>query len=183
MGEEIDNIIRGQAWISNDKLLQDQIIEMNGVLTENTVVLISNIWDNLFDNGDLNYPVKSNKKGYFYWEVKVTPVDNDNVGQINEKMFIECPKPREDQFDRLKEVQIGVEDGDDEINGNWAKYWKRRFDTTMENAEKKMTIQRKEVVFGGSNYIDPEGELKTIEEKHVQTDHELGSIANLLMMF
>ena len=177
---EDNNVIKGQAWISNDKLLQDQIIEINGVLTENTVVLIPDIWDNLFNNGDSNYSVKSNKKGYFYWEVEVTPIDNDNIGQLNEKMFIECPKPREDQFDRLNEVQ--VEEGED-VSENWAKYWKKRFDITMENAENKMTIQRKEVVFGGSNYIDPEGNLKTIEEQHVQVDHELGSIANLLMMF
>lgn len=180
MSDNSSNVIKGQAWISDNKLLQDQIIEINGVLTENTVVLISDIWDNLFNNGDSEYVVKSNKKGYFYWEIPVTPIDNDNVGQLNEKMFIECPKPREDQFERLNEVQ--VDEGED-VSEVWAKYWKKRFDTTMENAEKKMTIQRKEVVFGGSNYIDPDGNLKTIDEQHVQVDHELGSIANLLMMF
>jgi hypothetical protein len=180
MSDNSSNVIKGQAWISDNKLLQDQIIEINGVLTENTVVLISDIWDNLFNNGDSEYVVKSNKKGYFYWEIPVTPIDNDNVGQLNEKMFIECPKPREDQFERLSEVQ--VDEGED-VSEVWAKYWKKRFDTTMENAEKKMTIQRKEVVFGGSNYIDPDGNLKTIDEQHVQVDHELGSIANLLMMF
>lgn len=175
-----DNVIKGQAWVSGNELLQDQIVFLNGIPTENTVVLISDIWDNLFKNGDNNYVVKSNKKGYFYWEVPVTPIDNDNIGQLNEKMLIECPKPREDQFDRLNEVQ--VEEGED-VSEVWAKYWKKRFDTTLKNAEEKMTIQRKEVIFGGSNYIDPNGEPKTIEEKHVQTDHELGSIANLLMMF
>ena len=180
MSDTINIINRGQAWISNDKLLQDQIIEINGVLTESTVVLISDIWENLFNNGGQGYDVKSNKKGYFYWEVEVTPVENDNVGQLNEKMFIECPKPREDQFEKLSKVK--VEEGED-VSDNWAKYWKKRFDTTLENAEKKMTIQRKEVVFGGSNYIDPDGNLKTIEEQHIQVDHELGSIANLLMMF
>ena len=122
---ENNDIIKGQAWISGDKLLQDQIVFLNDIPTENTVVLISNIWDNLFENGDNNYIVKSNKKGYFYWEVPVTPIDNDNVGQLNEKMLIECPKPREDQFDRLNEVQI--EEGED-VSGIWAKYWKKRFD-------------------------------------------------------
>ena len=175
-----NNVIKGQAWISGNKLLQDQIIDINGVLTENTVVLIPDIWENLFKGGGNGFDVKSNKKGYFYWEVEVTPVDNDNIGLLNEKMFIECPSPREDQFDKLNEVQVS--EGED-VSENWAKYWKKRFDTTMENAEKKMTIQRKEVVFPGSSYIDPNGELKEIEEQHVQVDHELGSIANLLMMF
>jgi hypothetical protein len=163
--------IKGQAWVSGNKLLQDQIIIYEGgKSSENTVILIPDIWTNLMEGDDTDYPVKEgNRKGYFYWEVEMNSIDDDSEVV---KVFIECPKPRTEDFENLENC-----------NTEWAKYWNERYNVAMENAEKKMTIQRKEIVFPGTNYIDPEGNLQEIEEKAVQVDHELGSIANLLMMF
>ena len=173
------NVIKGQAWIKGDKLLQDQIVFLNNIPTENIVVLISNIWDNLLKGPKEGEPTaKTNGKGYFYWELEINSIDNESELV---KFLVECPKPREEDFIESSEEASNLATYKD--SSEWANYWYERYKTAMENAEKKMTIQRKEVVFGGSNYIDPNGEPQTIEEKHVQTDHVLGSIANLLMMF
>ena len=114
--------IYGQAWVAGDKLLQDQtVIYPEGKYTENTVVLIENIWDNLFTHGGSEVDgtqYKTNKKGYFYWPVKCTPLYSD---EETVTVFIECPKPREEQFERLEEVEI--QDGED-VKEDWAKYWK-----------------------------------------------------------
>jgi len=174
-----NRIIKGQAWVSGDKLLQDQIVFLNNIPTENTVILIPNIWKNLMEGPEGEEPeAKTNGKGYFYWKLKMNSIDNDS--EVVD-LLIECPKPRVENFENSEECIKELERNAN--SSEWAKYWYDRFVTAMENAEKKMTIQRKEVIFGGSSYIDPNGEPKTIEEKHVQTDHELGSIANLLMMF
>lgn len=181
----MDNIsettILGQAWISGNKLLQDQtVMYPGGRYTENTVVLIDDIWDNLFNHGgreEDGTQYKTNGKGYFYWPIKCTPLYSDNE---TVEVFIECPKPKEAQFEQLEEVNI--QEGED-VNQEWAKYWKNRYDTTMENAKKKLTIQRKEIVLPGTKWIDQEGNPQETEEQVIQTDHELGSIANLLMMF
>ena len=43
-----DKIIKGQAWISGNSLVQDQILLTdNGKSSENTVTLIDDIWDDL----------------------------------------------------------------------------------------------------------------------------------------
>lgn len=177
-----EKIILGQAWIFENKLMQDQtVIYPGGKYTENTVVLIDDIWDNLFNHGgseDDGTQYKTNGKGYFYWPIKCTPLYSDDE---TVEVFIECPKPREDeQIERLGEVEI--QEGEDTTQ-EWAKYWKKRLDTTMENVRKNLTIQRKEIILPGTKWIDPEGNVQETEEKVIQTDHELGSIANLLMMF
>lgn len=171
--------IKGQAWVSGNELLQDQIVFLNNIPTENTVVLIPNIWENLMKGGAEGEPkAETNGKGYFYWKLEINSIDDDSEMV---SFFVECPKPRVEDFENSEECIKALEENS--TKSEWAKYWYERYNTAMENGKEKMTIQRKEVVFGGSSYVDPNGELKTIEEKHVQTDHELGSIANLLMMF
>jgi len=166
MAEELDyKLIKGQAWVSNGKLMQDQIaIFPGGKSTSNVVVLIDDIWADLLSTGTY----KTNGKGYFYWEVEQTSIDDDNV---NVTVYIECPKPREEDFANLSTA-----------SGEWAEYWLNRYNTAMENAEKYLTIQKKELVFPGSRYLNQYGETVTIEDSK-ETNNELGSIANLLSMF
>ena len=62
--------IKGQAWISPEgQLLQDQVLILeNGATCNNTVALIADIWEDLLSK---NSTVKSNGKGYFYWDLRL----------------------------------------------------------------------------------------------------------------
>lgn len=166
MAEEVDyKLIKGQAWVSNGKLVQDQIaIFPGGKSTSNVVVLIEDIWADLLTTGTY----KTNGKGYFYWEVETTNIGDDDLEEI---VFIECPRPRDEDFEKLESA-----------TGEWAEYWSKRYKTALENAEKYLAIQKKEIVFPGTNYLNQYGEMIQIDEKK-ETTNELGSIANLLSMF
>lgn len=162
-------LIKGQVWISGDSLLQDQILILpNGTSSTNTVPLINNIWEDLLSEGG---QYKTNKKGYFYWEAKMTDVENNDVEVT---VMIECPRPKDGLFEEPYDPEKG--------KGEWAKYWLTKYKTTAENALEKMTIQKKEIVFPGTEYINQYGELVKVEEKRVTNDN-LGDISNLLSMF
>ena len=166
----MDNkIIKGQAWVSGDSLLQDQILVLpGGKHSVNTVPLIENIWEDLRSE---NGTYKSNKKGYFYWECKMTDSENDDV-EI--PILVECPRPKDGLFEEPYDPSMA--------KGEWERYWLTKFKTTQDNALEKMTIQKKEIVFPGTEYINQYGELVKVEEKRV-TNNDLGDISNLLSMF
>lgn len=179
--DEDSKVIKGQAWVIDNQLVQDQIVMYpGGRSTSNIVVLIPDIWKDLqapmlnAGNGEdpMSMPgdgkYRTNKKGYFYWEVEMTDIGDDD---LTVKVFIECPKPREEDYDKLGEY-----------SGEWAEYWAERYNTALKNAEDKMVIQKKEVVFPGSQYLDQNGDWVEVKEKR-ETNYELGSIANLLSMF
>jgi hypothetical protein len=57
-------IIKGQAWISGNSLVQDQIMIIPGVdSVSNVVCLIEDIWEDLSSSSG---QYKTNGKGYFY---------------------------------------------------------------------------------------------------------------------
>ena len=125
------NVIKGQAWIKGDKLLQDQIVFLNNIPTENIVVLISNIWDNLLKGPKEGEPTaKTNGKGYFYWELEINSIDNESELV---KFLVECPKPREEDFIESSEEASNLATYKD--SSEWANYWYERYKTAMENAD------------------------------------------------
>ena len=162
--------IKGQAWIQGNSLVQDQIlITTGGQTSENVIVLIENIWDDLkSDSGTY----KTNDKGYFYWEYEMTDSEDDDVTVT---VKIECPKPKEGLFTEPYDP--------DSYNGKYAKYWVEKFKTAAENYEYKAAIQKKEIVFPGTEYVNPnDGSLVTVKEMKVKNT-DIGDITNLLNLF
>lgn len=166
-------LIKGQAWIYNDvkadgtiksSLVQDQIMVVPGVDSfSNTVCLIDDIWADLTSTSG---QYKTNNKGYFYWEYKQTLVDNPDVEVT---VNFECPKPKE-----------GLLTGLSADKGDYVKYWLGKFKTAEDNYEEKIAIQKKEIKFPKSEYLDWEtGQYKEVEESTVLND-DLGTIENLL---
>ena len=60
-------LIKGQAWIQGDSLVQEQLLLIPGCpVSENIVSLIDNIWDNLTaDAGSSVYGYKQMEKSIF----------------------------------------------------------------------------------------------------------------------
>jgi hypothetical protein len=164
-------LIKGQAWISGNSLVQDQIMVVPGVDSfSNTICLIQDIWADLTSSSG---QYKTNSKGdYFYWEVKQTTVDNPDV-EIT--VNFECPRPKEGLFEPPYDP--------DSVQGDYAKYWVSKFKATEENFNDKATIQKKEVIFPETEYMSfTDGEFKHVEEKEVK-NNDLGPIDNLLNMY
>jgi hypothetical protein len=171
-------IIKCQAWVSGNSLVQDQIlITSDGKSSENTVVLIQNIWNDL-TTLDNSHEYKTNKKGYFYWEVDMTSMEDDD---ITVKVNIECPKP-DVNIDPFRNPEPSDQWTPSEISENYAKYWITKLDKIMKDAENEYAIQRKEVVFGGVTYQDQQGNDVVLPD-YTFTNSDLGDITNLLSMF
>ena len=165
-----DKIIKGQAWVSGYSLVQDQILlTENGKSSENTVVLIANIWDDLTKASGNEY--KTNNKGYFFWEVEMTSMENDD---IIVKVNIECPKPKQGLFQEPYDP--------DSVDSSYAKYWVGKMKTAQENYENEYAIQRKEVVFDGCTYLDQEGQEVELPD-YTFNNSDIGDITNLLSLF
>lgn len=172
-----DKIIKGQAWISGVSLVQDQILITTKGTSENTVVLVPNIWTDLTTFSD-SHEYKTNKNGYFFWEVEMTSMeDDDTIVKIN----IECPKP-DVNIDPFRNPEPDNGWSSSEIAENYAKYWVAKLSKIMENAENEYAIQRKEVVFEGMTYQDQEGQdVELSDYTFINTD--IGDITNLLSLF
>ena len=164
--------IKGQAWIMGNKLLQDQtLILSNGETSNNTVALVEDIWKDLTsDSGTYKY----NGKSYFYWTYKMTSMEDDNT---EVEVMIECPRPKDGLWgDGPFDKELATAKGD------WAKYWLKKFKTAYDNAVNSQTIQPKEILFPGTQYVTSTGDLKEVEETRIQRD-DLGDIENLLSGF
>lgn len=163
-------IIKGQAWISGDSLVQDQIlITSDGKSSENTIVLIADIWSDLTAASGNQY--KTNNKGYFYWETEMTSLeDDDAMVTIN----VECPKPKPGLFQEPYDPES--------VDSSYAKYWVQKMKTAQENYENEYAIQRKEVVFKGTTYTGQDGEIVEIPD-YTFINSDLGDISNLLSLF
>lgn len=160
--------IKGDVWIQGASLVQEQILVVPGKDSyTNTIILIDDIWKDL--SGEGTY--KTNGKGYFYWEYKMTDTENDDV-EVTLKF--ECPRPKEGLF---KEPY-----NPDDVTGDYAKYWVGKLKTAQNNFENKAAIQKKEIVFPGSNYVNQNGEFIQVEETKV-SNTDLGDITNLLNLF
>ena len=161
-------IVKGQAWIQGDKLVQEQILITPGsVSSTNVVALIENIWEDLIGAG----PYKTNGRGYFYWEYKMTDTEDDNVEMV---VKFECPKPKEGLFQEPYDPS--------KCSGEYSKYWVGRLKTAVDNFELKSTVQRKEVIFPGTTYVDSKGDVVELEDTKF-SNNDLGDITNLLNIF
>lgn len=161
-------IVKGQAWIQGDKLVQEQILITPGsVSLTNVVALIENIWEDLIGTGTY----KTNGRGYFYWEYKMTDTEDDNVEMV---VKFECPKPKEGLFQEPYDPS--------KCSGEYSKYWVGRLKTAVDNFELKSTVQRKEVIFPGTTYVDSKGDVVELEDTKF-SNNDLGDITNLLNIF
>lgn len=161
-------IVKGQAWIQGDKLVQEQILITPGsVSSTNVVALIENIWEDLIGTGTY----KTNGRGYFYWEYKMTDTEDDNVEMV---VKFECPKPKEGLFQEPYDPS--------KCSGEYSKYWVGRLKTAVDNFELKSTVQRKEVIFPGTTYVDSKGDVVELEDTKF-SNNDLGDITNLLNIF
>lgn len=162
-------IIKGQAFIIENALVQEQILLTPGqASTTNIVELIKNIWDDLKTGGTY----KSNKKkNYFYWEYEMTDTENED-SVIKVKM--ECPQPKEGLFEEPYDPET--------VEGDYAKYWVKKLKESTENYEYKAAIQKKEIVFPGTRYVNQEGEVVEVEESRI-SNTDIGDITNLLGLF
>lgn len=203
MADTLD--ILGQAWIyenskwndetkkfepGNLNLIQEKITMKAGKdCGTTTVTLIDNIWDNVFLGGTL--PVKTNGKGYFYWEYKMTDTASDSNDLITIKY--ECPKPTY-EIARLyvgKPTKSGADIKNPATPFTWditkakteyAKYWTNKFIEAENNYNYHAAIQKKEITFAGSICIDKNGNINKVESKTL-VNNDLGDITNLLSMF
>lgn len=159
-------VLKGQAYIMGSTLYQEQILVTPGAVSETqTEVLIEDIWEDLIDGPGTS---KNNGSGYFYWEVEQTDTMDDNITLT---IKFECPRPIYNVYDRLKESTT-----------DYGKYWAEKLKTATENYEYKAAIQKKEIIFPGTSYIDQTGNVVEIEEQRVENT-DLGDITNLLSMF
>lgn len=172
----------GQAYIirrgpdSNGKiiysLVQDVFLVVPGqAVAKNTVELIGNIVEDL-RSADGNY--KWNGKKYFYWEYKMTDTQDDDV-QLTIKY--ECPAPSYFGDNFFKET-----DTEDSVQGDYAKYWFKMYQTAKENFEYKEAIQKKEIIFPSTQYVDSNGNLVNVDEIKI-SNTDIGDITNLLGLF
>lgn len=159
--------VYGQAFISEDALVQDQILLTETSQSENTVVLISNIWDDLKSTTG---KWKTGKNGYFYWEVEMTDME-DTEKKV--KVKISCPKPDPDLFDYNFEVK--------DSDSDWVKFWKGKMKSVESSPYNSVNaLQPKEITLPGTKYINQNGEVVVTEETKVTRDN-LGDIQNLLL--
>ena len=162
-------IIKGQAWIDKDALVQEQIMIIPGrPATTNVVALIPDIWEDLTSSGGT---YKSNGGKYFYWEYEMTDSENDDAVVT---VRYECPRPKPNLFPEPYDPES--------VDGDYAKYWVERMKTASENYEKAYAIQRKEIILKGTEYLDSEGSIVKIEDK-VESNTNLGDIMSLLGLF
>lgn len=157
--------IKGQAWIQKDSLVQEQLIVVPGsAVVRNVVTLIDNIWDDLKGEGTYKF----NGKKYFYWIYKMTDTEDDDV-EID--VYFECPEPKPGLFSKPYDPE--------KVTGDYAKYWVNILKNAEDNYEYKAAIQKKEIVFPGTAYVNQNGELVKVEETKV-SNTDIGDISNLL---
>lgn len=161
----------GNVFIINNQLLQDQVLVMpGGRISENTVILIDDVLEDLL-TGSKN---KSNeKKNYFYWPVTMTSIGDDD---IENTVDFECPGIQ--SFQHIPDLENKLKNGTTE----WAKFWYAKYRAAQENAKKEIAIQKKVINLPGTEWISQTGETKKIDEIQIQNT-ALGDIENLLSIF
>lgn len=176
--------IKGQAWINKEKtgsdengnpiytysLVQDTITFDVGKETSAVEVIIEDIWEDL-TSASGKYKFNS-KKDYFYWEYKMTDISDDN---LEVTVNFDCPRPIEGIFEEPYDPES--------VSGEYAKYWVEKLKTVSDNYENAAAIQRKEVVFPGTEAINySTGEIETYEDI-IFHNSDLGDVTNLLNLF
>lgn len=150
--------MKGQAWIyDNSQVIQDQTLITTNGTSENTVVLVEDIWEDLL-SGTGKWKVSDNNKKYFYWEYKQT----DTASQLADGSYsevtikLECPKPKPGLIEALfidknTGYPVSPKDWADEdiekLGSDWAKYWATEIKLADYNYNKVGSLQKKEVSF------------------------------------
>lgn len=191
-------IIRGQAWISGNSLIQDIItITENGssaISTESTETIVENIWTDLTNLTD-EHNYETNNKGYFYWKVNMTSLDNDDE---TVEVYVECPRP-DVNIDPFRNPEPDENWTPEETASNYAKYWITKLAKIMKQAENEYAIQRKEVIFHGGSYLKQDqlpdgasvdnypgegnGSWNVEIPDYTFNNSDIGDITNLLSLF
>lgn len=159
-------IIKGQVWISGNSLLQDQtLVAPGGITSNNTVALIKDIWEDLLS---ANSQVKRDRN-FWYYEASMHNLEDEEI-----TVRVEVPRPKDGLLDQY--------DGDPgKAKSDWARYWIEKFNAMAQRYQEAYTIQPKEIVLRGTEYVEPgTGEIKKVEEKRVE-NNELGDVTNLLL--
>lgn len=196
MASNDEKVIRGQAWIFDNKQLVQDCIKMDTLTGETynyTDILVKDIWENLFASGctssatsnnyQYKYKESKDKEGnvrpvFFYWEYEMS--DSESDAETNATVMIECPRPcskyTNDAPD-FKELEKHAE------TSQYAKFWLDKLKAFSDNYEKSAAIQKKEIVFSKTQYRDfSTGEITEVNE--VRKDNsDLGDITNLLSYF
>lgn len=186
-----EKIIKGQPYIQGDSLVQNQIkITSNKAIDIPAAVIIENIWDNLKNNEPYTYngnsaSYKSNeKKDYFYWEVKQTSIESDD---IEVTINFECPKPKDGLYDDLWDNNTNPESETVLSMGDYTAYWYKKVYTARTNYQNEMAIQKKEVTFEPVTMTDYSkdnfGEVREVVPGYTIKNDDLGDISNLLSLF
>lgn len=158
--------IYGQAFISGNSLLQDVILLTDSTQSENTIEIIKDIWEDLKSTSGKS---KTNKKGYWYWEIDATDMEDTDV---TVKVKFECPKPDPSVFDNDLEDKTGDSD--------WTKFWKEKMRQTRDSLYNSTNgLQQKEVTLPGTKYINQNGDIVEVDKIKI-TRNDLGDIQNLL---
>lgn len=188
-----EKIIKGQPYILGDQLVQDQTkIKSSGkAIDVPAAVIIDNIWDNLKDNTPYTYNGNSasyktnSKKDYFYWEVKQTSIESDDIEiTIN----FECPKPKDGLYNDWLEENKDPDTLTENTDGAYNVYWYKKVYTARQNYQNEMAIQKKEITFDSyktTDYTNDNGTFGEQIEKPEYTikNDDLGDISNLLALF
>lgn len=150
--------IKGQAWIyDNSQVLQDQtLITANGT-SENTVILVDDIWEDLTTVSG-KWKQANGSKGYFYWEYKQT----DTASQLADGSYsevtikLECPRPKPGFIESFFLDENGFptnprdwsdDDIKSKLDSDWAIYWANQLRDADYNYNKVGSLQKKEVTF------------------------------------
>ena len=182
-------VIKGQAWILDDKFVQDQIVFSDSITSNNGAsnvsVILENIWDDLFsgsgtyemtdttsETGDL-VTIKFECPKLTY-EKAVERLVPGATKEAREKKEAELVATQGLPFDDPRKGSLGM--------GDYVDYYITKFWEAYENSLKYGNIQRTEVTFPGSTHIGLDGETKIVEKVTVK-NFDFGDISNLLCMY
>lgn len=164
-------IIKGQALIIGDSLVQDQIKLGEGPATSEMAILIEDIWADLSSAAG-KYKRSTVNPKYFYWEYKMHNTDDEEI-----TVQIECPKPKEGLFGEYPYESSGA-------SGEYSEYWIDFLKKANDNYNKRIAIQVKEVEFPEKKYpkpstTDPDGVIPAVKV----TNENYSELINLLNQF
>lgn len=150
-------VIKGQAWIQDDKVYQENTIMTSTDSWNKTEVIVEDIWEDLLSAAG-TYK-KADGRAYYYWEYKQAVVGgylNFNGQPEEVTVRLECPKPKPGLFDQYfkdgSKFKSPKDWGDDEtidntLTSDWARYWAKQLRDADLAYFKTGTIQKKSVTF------------------------------------
>lgn len=182
MASTATRIVYGQAFVSGDSLVQDQLLMVqmpNGSAStsENHVVLIPNIWEDL-KKATGTYIVKQVKDEFWYWDDEKL-VMTDMETEKPTKIKVQIPRPSLDIFRDPKTNALDLEEKDGD--SDWVKFWKERLSKHVNSPYNSINaISPVEVTFPESSYLDQNGNVVKKDAITFRRD-DLSDLDNLLM--